>query len=240
MAYEKRLKAVPPQLFTADGTNLGKVTIPDACAFKVKTQVILNSSTQGTLRLEVKRVESDTVLFVGPIKDHQHNASILDRTDILAFLVADGAFIFAEEQKRPNIPEQEIERLTYEEEPTIARRTILVDSCGDKISTINPLPVSATVTPTIVGTPSLFNVTCPTAGVEYSQLMPNGTTQLQLRARNSTAKLQLAWVPGTTGTNYLTLTPGNIYILENVKLTTKTVYFRSTKDDTIVEILSWA
>ena len=142
MAYEKRLKAVPLQLFTADGTNLGKVTVPDACAFKVKQQVVINSSVAGPLRLEVKRVESDFVLFVGPISDHQHKSSILDRTDVSIYLVADGSSIFAEEQKRPNIPEQEIERLTYEEEPTVARRVVIVDPCGDKIDKTNPLPVT--------------------------------------------------------------------------------------------------
>lgn len=240
MAYEKRLKAVPLQLFTADGTNLGKVTIPDACAFKVKQQVVLNSSTAGPLRLEVKRVDGDFVLFVGPIGDHQHKSSISERTDISAYLVADGASIFAEEQKRPNIPEQEIERLTYEEEPTVARRTVLVDECGDKISTANPLPVAATVVLTNVATPNLFNVPCPVAGSEYSQLLPSNTAQLQLRSRNSQARLQLAWVSGTTSTTFLTLTPGTIYTLDNVKLNSKTVYFNSSKDDTIVEILTWS
>ena len=140
--FEKRLKVVPPQLFTANGTNLGKITIPDACAFKVKQRVILKSFTQGPLVLEVKRVESDTVLFVGPYSGHQQNSKITDRTDISTFLVADSASIEAEEQNRPSIPQQEIERLTYEEEPVVARRVIMVDACGDKISDSNPLPVS--------------------------------------------------------------------------------------------------
>lgn len=145
MAYEKRLKAVPLQLFTANGTSLGQITVADASLFKVKQQVVLNSSAAGLLRLEVKRVDSKTILFVGPISDHQHKSSILERTDVSAYLVADGASLSADEQKRPSIPEQEIERLTYEEEPVVARRVTLVDENGDKYTDANPLPVDANV-----------------------------------------------------------------------------------------------
>jgi len=238
--FEKRFPSVPPQSLVANGTSLGKLSIPDACAFKVKQQVVLTSLTQQSLRLEVKRVENQNDLFLGPISDHQHKSSISERTDISAYTVADSASIYAEEQKRSNIPEQEVERLTYEEEPTVARRVVIVDKLGDKIDSSNPLPVAATVILTNVATPSLFNVSCPNAGVEYSQLLPNNTAQIQLKARNSQAKLQLAWISGTTSTTFLTLTPGSIYTLDSVKLTNKTVYFNSSKDNTIVEILTWA
>jgi len=231
---EKRLYKVNPQAFTSDGTFFGALTIADSSTFVVGHVIILKSSTQPNLILKIKRIPNASTILVGEDK-----TPIYKYSDISAYLAADGATIEAAEQNRPSVPEQEIERLTYDEEPVIARRVSLVDKHGDKISDANPLPVAATIVPTIVGTPSMFNIICLTSGTEYSQLLPNNTTQLQLRARNS-AKLQLAWIPGTTATNFLTLIPGNIYTLENVKLTSKTVYFTSTKDDTIVEILSWA
>jgi len=139
--FEKRLPLVSVRAFTANGDTLGRVTTTQAQNFKVKQQVILSSNTVGQQRLEVKRVESATVLYVGPI-----STPITTRSDISAYLVADSASIQAPEQPRPSIPEQEIERLTYEEEPVIARRVVLVDELGNKINASNPLPVDATVT----------------------------------------------------------------------------------------------
>ena len=136
--YEKRLAAVPPQLFTADGTVGGQITIAEPCLFKVKQQVILYSSTQGQSVYQIMRID-DNVLYVADI-----GGKITDRADVSAFKVANGANISAVEQNRSTIPEQEVERLTYEEEPVVARRVILVDQCGDKIGDTNPLPVTAT------------------------------------------------------------------------------------------------
>lgn len=134
--FEKRLPAVSVRAFTSDGNTLGRISTTQAQDFKVKQQVTLNSNTAGLIRLEVKRVESATVLYVGPI-----STPINARSDISNYLLADSASIQADEQPRPNIPEQEIERLTYEEEPTVARRTVLVDALGNKYSDANPLPV---------------------------------------------------------------------------------------------------
>ena len=226
---------VPAQLLTSDGLLNGQITIDDTCAFVVGHIVILSSSTQGTTRLQVKRVTNSSTLFLGRI-----DKKIDDRVDLTSYLVADGASIEASEQPRPTVPEQEIERLTYDEESVIARRVVIVDKYGAKVSDDNPLPVSATVVPTIVGTPAMFNVSCPTAGIEYSQLLPNNTAQMQLRARNSGAKLQLAWTLGNSNSEFLTLIPGNIYVLESVKLTNKSIYFTSNKNNTVVEILSWS
>lgn len=142
MAMEKRFKAVPPQAFTADGTVVGQITINDTRFFKVKQVVILTANTQPNLELEVKRVLDDgETMFVGTI-----GKNIDERIDISAYTVALNAAIFANEQKRPSVPEQEIERLTYEEEPTVARRVVLVDQVGEKYNKQNPLPVAVDTT----------------------------------------------------------------------------------------------
>lgn len=132
MAYEKRLPAVAPQSFIANGTQDGKVTVADASLFKVKQNVVILSSTQiNPLNVQVKRIDDINTIYVGdPAK------AITDRTDLTLYLVADSANISAIEQNRPSIPEEQVERLTYEEEPTIARRAVLVDKMGNKIDNI--------------------------------------------------------------------------------------------------------
>jgi hypothetical protein len=255
VAYEKRLKAVPSQLFTADGTNLGKVTIPDACAFKVKQQVILSSSTQGPTRLEVKRVDGDTVLFVGPISDHQHKSSISERTNISAYLVADGASIYAEEQKRPNIPEQEIERLTYEEEPTVARRVILVDDCGDKIGSVqdsngvNRLAVDANVSVDFGDTQinienpdkvKITNIPVPLANTEMSHTLVAKSDRFAIKVRDGEASTRLAFVAGQTATNYTKINRGVVFDCGSMDLTAPfTIYFSTDKPGVVIEVINW-
>ena len=136
---EKRLYAVSPQLLTASGTVLGEIKVADACnLFVVGQIVILRSNTQPSTTLKIKRMPDDTTVILGPEKSPIHITS-----DMSAFTTADAATIEANEQNRPPIPEQEIERHTYAEEPTIARRVILVDPCGTMIGPDNPLPVDA-------------------------------------------------------------------------------------------------
>lgn len=143
---EKRLYAVPAQAFTANGTSNGVVTIAgEACQlFKVKQHVIITANTLPPLKLEVKEIDGEGNVQVGPIPDGKPgvNTSIDARTDISAYTVTLGAAISANQQKRPAIDWAEAMRAMYEEEPTVAMRSILVDECGDKINNTNPLPVA--------------------------------------------------------------------------------------------------
>lgn len=134
---EKRLYAVSEQLLLSDGTNLGEITIENASAFTVGQIVILRSNTQDITSLQVKRILKSGKIYLGLA-----SKPIQDRSNLSSFTVADAATISAIEQKRPGIPEQEIERYTYEEEPVVARRVITVDEYGEKHSFSNPAPVS--------------------------------------------------------------------------------------------------
>lgn len=135
--YEKKLKAVTPQLFTSNGTALGTLTIAQSCLFKAKQKVLVCAISLPNLELEVKRVEDDGVtLHLGLPR-----TPITQRTDISAYTTALLATIEAAEQERPSIPEEQVERLTYAEEPIVARRSHLVDCLGRPYTTDNPFPV---------------------------------------------------------------------------------------------------
>lgn len=142
---EKRFAAVPPQSFIADGTQSGVITIAaNSCTlFKVKQRVILTANTLPNLELEIKEIDSEENIQVGPVPGVPGvPSSIHARADISAYTVALGAAIFANEQKRTSIDNAEIVRATYEEEPAVAIRSILVDECGNKVNSDNPLPVA--------------------------------------------------------------------------------------------------
>jgi hypothetical protein len=135
---EKKWLSVDPILFTADGNTggLGHVTVTNAKQFRVKQLVNIQSNTLQPVALQVKRVISETVLLVGLAK-----TPINKGHDISGYLVADGATISSVEQDRPGITEVDHERATYDEEPRVAKRVILVDSLGRYFEVDNPMPV---------------------------------------------------------------------------------------------------
>lgn len=233
---EKRIYRVDPVALTSDGTIDGKLSIADSSIFMVGQIVMLDSDTQQPLEVKINRILPDmTTIYVGPPAQH-----ISKRADISAFLIADNATIFANEQPRPSIPEQEIERNTYEEEPTIARRTILVDKWGCRVDDSNPLPISGSISLDLPfgATPLIYNVNAIIVDTEYSQLLPSTTLQFSIRARNN-ARLQFAFTSGDTNSNFLTVVPGNIYYVKDLELVSTTLYFQANKPNTVVEIMAW-
>ena len=166
---EKRWPVVAPQAFTADGTDNGLVTIADTTMFKVKQKIYIAATSLPSLHLEVKDVLDLHHLIVGP----QHG-SILLSTDISAYTVALGGNIYCPiEQKRPPINSDEYMRAVYDEEPTVALRSVLVDELGDRISSVNPLPVA------IDGTISIGDVSIVEGGNTMA-VNPDGSINVDI------------------------------------------------------------
>lgn len=179
--YEKRLKAVPPQLFTTDGTANGKITVADSSLFKVKQEVsVVRTSTQPML-LEIKRIDDINTIYLGPLSQ-----TIDKRQDMSAYTVAAGSNISAIEQKRPSIPSEEVNRAVYEEEPAVALRTILVDSLGNKIDNNNPLPVQVDTTVNIGDVRITANDNDPNLGNVHSSIrISDGTDEVTTSTRST-------------------------------------------------------
>lgn len=137
MAFELELGAVTPQAFTADGTATGRVTIAKPHIFKVGQRVDIVSDTVGSATYQVRRVYG-TYLTVGSV-----NGLLKSTSDVSAYTVAANARISATEQKRPMVPSGEVDRVSYtedqrehEEEPTNARRSVLVDPAGNLVDSV--------------------------------------------------------------------------------------------------------
>lgn len=139
---EKKYLEIPPTPFTANGTSGGLVTVLDSSIVKVKQNLLLESAIVSSIAVEVKQVLSPTTFLVGP----KGGAMIDNYTDISSLLVANGAFFLAQTQNRPTIDYKDVLRAVYDEEPTVALRTVLVDMFGDRYDANNPFPVNATVT----------------------------------------------------------------------------------------------
>lgn len=214
--FEKRFALVPAQVFTADGGANGSVSIADTRLFKVKQQVVITATGQPNLdTLEVKKVLSLTQMIVGP-----QTGNINTFTDLSAYTTVAGARIFANEQKRPQISADDFERAVYEEEPTVAKRVILVDELGNKYDDDNPLPTSATFSGSISvgevdqGAPNTIANAWPvkiTDGTDTLNINPDGSLNVNISQDTAADGLtvdyfEITSVPSAVETTIITVT----------------------------------
>jgi hypothetical protein len=194
--FEKRFAAVPAQVFTADGGADGSVSVADTSLFKVKQRVYVSATGQTNQELEVKKVASPTSMVVGPV-----TGNINTFTDLSAYTVLANATIFANEQKRPQISADDFERAVYEEEPTVAKRVILVDEFGNKYNNDNPLPTSAEFSGSISvgevdqGAPNTDDNAWPvkiTDGTNPLTINPDGSINVNLTSSSTAVGLSMA------------------------------------------------
>lgn len=183
---EKKWLAVAPQLFTADGNTEGVIPLANTFGFKVKQKVVLVNpnlpANQQNLQLQVKRVYK-TKLIVGPIPTQQGQQSLTVRYDISAFTVADGSYVYAQEQDKSTLKPDDIVQAVYEQEPTVAIRTIFVDQNGDFYDEGNPLPIA------FDGTVQVGNVTIQDDDGDELAINPDGSINVNILPSTSNTNL---------------------------------------------------
>lgn len=136
MAIERFWEKIGPVPLTADGTVNGKITVEDTDCFKVKAFVLLKSDTQGVQRFQIKRVISKTEMFLG-----LEGTKITARSDLSLFKASENTTIEQPEQEKVKLDQEDMDQATYEQEPTVARRSLLVDKGGNHYTVMNPFPV---------------------------------------------------------------------------------------------------
>lgn len=99
------------------------------------------------------------------------------------------------------------------------------------------LDVNILNAPTVT-TPIITNITYGTINTQQSHTFNADTKRFIIRFREN-AKMNIAFITGQTGTNYITLKPGNIYSENDINAAgTLTIYFQANNTGT-VEILEW-
>lgn len=237
MSLEKKLRAISPRLFTQDGTASGVIKVSDSTLFKVEQEVTLQSNTQPSLQLAIKDIPNATTLIVGP-----RGKPLSVTYDISAFLTADMSSVETSLQVRPTVIEQDISRAVYEEAPTVALRTFLVDILGRGISDDNPLPVAAQLADGRATSVVKFRVDYPIADTEMFVILPSSTKRIYMAPENVDAKMRVSFtLNGTTdvGDDYTTVHVGNSYDRNDIKLTGKILYFQANKPGLVIEVEAW-
>lgn len=85
--------------------------------------------------------------------------------------------------------------------------------------------------------PLIYNINMITANTEYSVSLPIGTNRFRLKIRNNEAKYNIAY---TSGGSTFSVPRGNIYEETGLDFTIpRTIYFKSDKDNLVMEIVAW-
>lgn len=102
-------------------------------------------------------------------------------------------------------------------------------------------PIVGSTTIAGKGTPTVQNLSMPTAGTEYSFNIPAGSVAAEFFSREC-GKLQFAFTATESGSNYRTVFPGAEYTIDLLDAGNPiiTVYVQSTKDNDVLEIVTWA
>ena len=135
---ERNYYRIEPQSLTQDGGVDGQVYIASTYGFKVGQKVTLRSDSLQSRIYKIKRVESETLLRVGPTKQ---GTAMSDYSDVSDMLLTDNATIVLPEQKRPGLDSNEVITRVFEEEPAVALRSHAVDWLGRSYGENNPFPV---------------------------------------------------------------------------------------------------
>lgn len=86
-------------------------------------------------------------------------------------------------------------------------------------------------------TPTIYNVAVPLAATEVSQTLSLGVKKFLVRVRGH-SNLQLAFDPGQSGVDYISIPSGTTYSEDQVMFS-GTLYFQTNKPSQVVEILEW-
>ena len=266
MAVERKWLTVLATPFTANGSATGVVTIADTTGFKVKGAAYIVANGLPPLELQIQRVLSPTQLIVGPPRAVPNPAIF---TDISSYTVAANAMIGFAEQSKNLIKPEDVVTATYESDPTVAWRTVLVDQYGNFYGKNNPIPISFdgtvsigivqvegtngnTIEPnengsinvvptgTVAKTPQIYNIPVMNANTEIAQPIPDNTNKIEIKVRNSAATLQFAFISGQSGSNYSLIPRGASYYIDNILTTGLSIYFQTNNPNQVVEILTWS
>jgi hypothetical protein len=231
MAFEQKLAAVSPQAFTADGTNLGVVTIADTTGFYIKQKVNLQLTGLPEVLLQVKNVLSDTQLIIGP-NNNNLNSSPRNTSNLTAYTVVGGATISAPEQDNFPIPGDDHYNTVFMPAPLMADRVVPVDPHGNFYDADNPLPII------FDGTISIGTVEVKGTNGNYIEPNTDGSLNVNLEGLTTfqtsqysvgTSAVQITPTPmpnrSSVGLKAITTTSTDIiYIGNSAAVTTSTGY----------------
>ena len=220
--------------------STGVITMTSTIGLHPKQTITLSLGADN-IKVEVKRVQSSTSITVVPFE--RKKVITFDKF-LLTINPFNGGSLTAPEQERNKIGSDVAIKNSYAEEPTVGLRVNQVDYWGCQYDKDNPFPVfipdsSVSVTVPKSTTPFVLNVTIAVKNTEESFNVPANTKSISFQARKD-GLIKYAFSVGDSETTYKTVDPGAEEVLGDLDLITPlTVYFQTTKDNDVLEVLYW-
>lgn len=128
--------------------------------------------------------------------------------------------------------------------------TVTVNAVNLDIRDLSYLTDSMTVTGSVTinnllaTTPTIYNVTCTTSNIEYSQAISDETKAIQISVIDGadTDNFRIAFTTGKVATPtapYLKFDQNIAYYVDKLYLIGKTVYVASSADSKVIQIIEW-
>lgn len=231
MAKERQYSLIGPLLFTSDGENGGLITLESTRGLKVNNKVVVSANGLPTIAGDLKILEviDKHVLRVG----FGGNKPIVN---LAPYTVSGGASITRPAQDRAKVPEDDQNRATYEQEPTLARRAILVDEWGDPYNEVNKIHVDVDQ----VDNESLAQINISNLIVSndnfYPILISASAKKFIIKARDVTSLLLKAT---HASSDFMTIRAGTSYSEFVTLKENMTLYVQSTRNNQVVELITW-
>lgn len=106
-----------------------------------------------------------------------------------------------------------------------------------RVDNPDPIPVSGTFVSSDVATAvTIHNPVAVLANTEYSQALTADTKWILVRARQN-SRLQISFVSGQSGSNFITIPVGSSFTLDKMNLASSIIYFQANVAATDVEII---
>ncbi len=209
----------------------GRIVVSSTKGLKVKQLISLSKVNIPAKLFQIKKVYSDTEFVVGE-PDRGINSTVVPTE-------YNGGSAAVNQQQRNTIAEGYVIRSVYEEEPTMALRTIPVDWLGNEYTKSNPFPVDAVINldSNNPGVLHIQNVIITQANTEYSITVPDKTIQFGMRSRTP-AKIQYTFTLGESGSKFWTLPIGTVLEEKDLFLENTKIYLRTNKP-TVIEFKAW-
>ncbi len=103
------------------------------------------------------------------------------------------------------------------------------------------LRVFATIDPSFfASSPKIYNVPAATSGTEYSQALSSGTRKIMFKTEGTGAKIKFSFVLGESGTKFISVGKNTSHKVDDLSLTSTTLYFQTNKDSQTLQIMEWS
>lgn len=86
---------------------------------------------------------------------------------------------------------------------------------------------------------TIANVAMAVSGTEYNYTLPANTKKFKIKLRNVGYPLKLAIVSGTSGTTYVNIPQGESHEEEDIRFPNTILYFQTTANSQVAEIISY-